>query len=140
MTRISLAFAAVLLLGGAVCAQQPPNAPKPHESKKSRALPVPSWNVRGHAEEIPNLTTGEPTQVASSKSSSMPVRSCLIVAKHGTKYDYAEARGGKSAAPSQKRLDRRDLKNFKRAGGVVQILPAGYNEKELQAAENACLQ
>ncbi len=136
MTRITLTLAAILLLGGLACAQQGWRVPNPPEAKTGIAKPIPAWNIHGHAEEIPNLTVT--AVVIATESSSR--RSCVIVAKHGKKYDYIAGFVVRRIAPSKKRLSERDIKGFKAKGGLVEILPRRYSKSDLQSAQNACFQ
>lgn len=138
MTRIILTLAAILLIGVPVCAQQAKKAPAFPTEKKGITKPIPAWNIHGHTEEIPSWMR-RATVVTSEKSSSLRSwRSCVIVAKHGKKYDYIEGFAVRRTDPSQKRFSERDLKEFKAKGGVVEILPPGHSKSDLQSAENAC--
>jgi len=136
MTRLTLALAAILLFGGPACAQQAKQTPPLPDAEKGITKPIPVWNIHGHAEEIPSWI--RPATVVTSESSSR--RSCVIVAKHGKKYDDIERFGVLRTAPSKKRLSARDLKEFRAKGGVVKILPLGYSKSDLQSARNACFQ
>jgi hypothetical protein len=136
MTQLTLALAAILLFGGPACAQQAKQTPAFPKAKKGITEPIPAWNIHGHAEEIPSWI--RPATVVASESSSR--QSCVIVAKHGKKYDYIEGFAVRRTPPSKKRLNERDLKQFKAKGGLVKILPPGYSKSDLQSAQNACFQ
>jgi hypothetical protein len=136
MTRITLALAAILLFGGPACAQQAKQTPALPEAEKGITKPIPAWNIHEHAEEIPSWI--RPATVVASESSSR--RSCVIVAKHGKKYDYIEGFAVRRTSPSKKRLSARELKKFKAKGGLVEILPPGYSKSDLRSAQDACFQ
>jgi hypothetical protein len=134
VARLTLALAAMLLFGGPVCAQQAWHLPNPPEAKKGLAKPIPAWNIHGHAEEIPSWI--RPATVVASESSWL--RSCVIVAKHGKKYDSIEGFAVQRTAPLKKLLRKRDLNELKAKGGLVEILPQRYSKSDLQSAQNAC--
>jgi len=137
MTRFAWALAAVLAASSAVSARQNGKIPNFHPTEKGAAQPIPSWDIHGLAETIPNLTAR--ALVETSTSIWRPLPGCLIVARHGRKYDYIHSVGSYPVAPSKKQLRDRDLKAFRQAGGRVRILPSRYSQSELATAEDACM-
>jgi hypothetical protein len=138
VARFSLAIAATLVaslaLGGTVFAQQTSHPANLLEPQKGLAEPIPAWNIRGHAEEIPNVTAHS----VLTTNAPIPAPSCLVVAKHGQRFDFVEAFGAPDAH-FEKRVGGGDLKKFTASGGSVVVLQAPFTKGDLESARAACL-
>lgn len=161
MSRYTLALGVILMVGVPVCAQQSHSStpqkpqttssgPIPDRNINGHAGEIPAWNIHGHAEEIPVSdihshleeipTPRSIVSVTVTQSTVVNVPPpCVIVAKHGKKYDFVEGFGPPTAR-FKKHLSERGLKKFTSRGGLVETLLSHYTKSDIQSARSACTQ
>jgi len=122
MTRLVLAFTAVLAASSAVSARQNGNIPNFHPTERGAAQPIPPWNVHGLAETIPNLTVRRFQEASKFRSPAVPTPQPWIAprvrAKNGSSIRYVSA----DADPSSGKTLKDDLEpaNGQSARGDMQ--------------------
>jgi hypothetical protein len=95
VTRFAWAFAAVLVASSAVCARQNGKIPNFQPTEKGAAQPIPSWNIHGLAETIPNLTVRTLQETSRFRSPAVPTPqpriAPRIMSKNGSSIRYVSA-------------------------------------------------